>query len=632
MSFINSATLNELSCCLSEKNSINNQNFKKINLYSYNLKRFPSKNVYNKLNSLKLNGKEKYKNFTIFGRREIELRKNKKIHLNLSLKKLSSLNKNKTSSLLNPINITENMIKGDYTKLPILLEKIQSINSINKAITINNNKNSKINNTNNSNEKIVFNKTLEELSGEKNEENGKTGKVRQLFLTKLKNNLDKEELNKKLLRKTESHALIKKNIALNRHIYMDKSCVNYISKLNEYIINKYNYDLKNEQYLQIKENNRNKMEFVNDKIKSMRNTHKFFEDIFLEKYNDFFRKIMIIKDKENNNDLMLCKKIYSLRNEIKVLENKIIKLKNEKNIYVRWMFLQIQIKQKMINIPKNYKIIIKEGKNSKNNMVNYLENIIYKDPDEINKQLKKYENENINLIKKYNKNKYKIDELKEELNNENKENINNYFKNEINKKNIIKQKLLEQYNHLEEKIQKIKNIYNITNEINNKNDIKNIIHSKLYKKIKLIKINIVGENPDDEDYYFYYEKPLEEDEMVEMMRKIEIAVGECLKKKKLYIEKYKIKYEKEKEKLEQNKKKERIRLHQKYLKDRFIKLKEKIIQKTNKIYILPTKKINWQNPYLYKEFHSDDNNYNHTKKENNINYFNFDSDTEINDK
>ena len=439
MSFINSATLNELSCCLSEKNSINNQNFKKINLYSYNLKRFPSKNVYNKLNSLKLNGKEKYKNFTIFGRREIELRKNKKIHLNLSLKKLSSLNKNKTSSLLNPINITENMIKGDYTKLPILLEKIQSINSINKAITINNNKNSKINNTNNSNEKIVFNKTLEELSWEKNEENGKTGKVRQLFLTKLKNNLDKEELNKKLLRKTESHALIKKNIALNRHIYMDKSCVNYISKLNEYIINKYNYDLKNEQYLQIKENNRNKMEFVNDKIKSMRNTHKFFEDIFLEKYNDFFRKIMIIKDKENNNDLMLCKKIYSLRNEIKVLENKIIKLKNEKNIYVRWMFLQIQIKQKMINIPKNYKIIIKEGKNSKNNMVNYLENIIYKDPDEINKQLKKYENENINLIKKYNKNKYKIDELKEELNNENKENINNYFQNEINKKNIILQ-------------------------------------------------------------------------------------------------------------------------------------------------------------------------------------------------
>ena len=66
MSFINSATLNELSCCLSEKNSINNQNFKKINSHSYNLKRFPSKNVYNKLNSLKLNGKEKYKNFTIF--------------------------------------------------------------------------------------------------------------------------------------------------------------------------------------------------------------------------------------------------------------------------------------------------------------------------------------------------------------------------------------------------------------------------------------------------------------------------------------------------------------------------------------------------------------------------------------
>ena len=442
MSYINSSTVNELNSCLSEKTLINNENpnlIRKLDLYTYNLNRFQTKNVYNKFNSLRLKGKGKYENFSIFEKRQMELHKNKKSLLNLSLKKFASLNRNKNSTSQTTINITENIIKGDYTKLPKLLEKIQLNNTNYNQIINNKNKNDKINNTNNTNNKYCFNKTIEDSSWEKGDKKEKKG-VRQLFLTKLKNNIDKEELNKKLLTKTESHLLLKKNVLLNRHMIRNRTIVDYMGKLKEYVINKNNYELKNEQYLQIKENNRNKIEVVNDMVKSMNGAHKFLENKFLIKYNEYFRKLLIEKDNENNKDLLLCKDIYSLRSEIYILEKKIIKLKNEKNIYVRWMLLQIQIKEKMLKTPDNYISIVKNSKNGKNYTVNYLENIIYKDPDEIIRQLKRYEKENIRLIMKYNENKYEIEALKDELNHENKEYLDNYFINEIDNKNKIKQK------------------------------------------------------------------------------------------------------------------------------------------------------------------------------------------------
>ena len=149
MSYINSSTVNELNSCLSEKTLINNENpnlIRKLDLYTYNLNRFQTKNVYNKFNSLRLKGKGKYENFSIFEKRQMKLHKNKKSLLNLSLKKFASLNRNKNSTSQTTINITENIIKGDYTKLPKLLEKIQLNNTNYNQIINNRNKNDKINN------------------------------------------------------------------------------------------------------------------------------------------------------------------------------------------------------------------------------------------------------------------------------------------------------------------------------------------------------------------------------------------------------------------------------------------------------------------------------------------------------
>ena len=83
--------------------------------------------------------------------------------------------------------------------------------------------------------------------------------------------------------------------------------------------------------------------------------------------------------------------------------------------------------------------------------------------------------------------------------------------------------------------------------------------------------------------------------MVEMMLEIELAVHECLSKQKLYLQAYNDKFEEEKGKLEKYKIIEKIKAHQRDMHYKNIKLKEKINQKAQKIYILPKKKINWTN-------------------------------------
>ena len=629
MSFINSSNINGINSCLNEKALLDNNipylDRKKI-IYEYNLKKYETKNKYNKSNCQRLKDQDKYKNFSIFENREKNLvKKYNKFRINLSLKKFNKKNKdNDNKSQHNPIYITENIINGDYTKLPLLLEKINDYQS--KNISINQNLNiSKNNSINNIKEinKTFLSKSIEEKGVEKLE-NKNTKNCRTLFLNRLKFNLKKEELNKKHISKTSSCLLIKKNILLNGRNFIDKSKSTYINKLNQFIINKKYFELKNEQYKQIIEIKKNKIEEVNDKINSLKKSYKLFENKFLAKYNELIRSVNIELDHENNIDLNLCTKTYLLRNEIKMLEKKIMKLTNEKNMYSKWMDLQILIKEKILGIPKEFIFVSYGNKNKfkipneKNEIaIKYKNNISYKTPEDLIKQLKKYEDEDINLIKKLNENYFEIDSLKEELEKEKQGYLNNYFIKEINNKIKLREIVIEKNKELQRKKLYIKKNYNHFSIVNNKSNypyIKNK-HSKLYNKIKLIKSNIIEEKEEDN-----------EEGIVKIIKKIEIILDECLKKKKIYLEKYKSRYEEEKAKLEEIKKKKRIKLHQEYLHKRFLELKEKIIQKANKIYFLPNK--NCLNYNFNKEYSPDVKN-NINIEENCDDYVLYNDNTEI---
>lgn len=600
MSSINISSSNEMSSCLSDKYLLKNKKPKIERntscLYSNNLKKYEFKNIFNKINSLKLKGKDKYQNYLIFEKRELEFDKNKKKRLNLTLKKKFSLSNNiHDTSRNNQIYITQNIIGGDYTKLPLLLQTINNNKLKNTIQTINNSKKIKSEETNLSKEKKYLNKSCVEIESRNNN-------LRLLFLNKLKNSIEKKELNKRQFNKTKSYILKKKNMILNTYRMPDKSVLNHISRLHEFLISKQNYDLKNEHLLQLNEDNKNELEIINNTIKAIHKYNKIYDEKFLVKYNEYIRSLVIEKDKLNNYDILLCKYIYSLKAEIKMLENKIKKIINEKNTYIKWMILQIRIKEKLLNLPKHYIEIFKKGKNN-NKIINpanykllkYTSNIIYNNPDEISLQLKQYENQNLKLVVELNDITEEIYSLKNELKKEEYASINNYFIKEINKKDKIKIKLIEQNKILNNHIRLLKqNNTSIHNYPYNKKK-----YSKLYEKMKMLKDNIVGKevaisNPS--------EKINEEVEMLKIIKELDINVEICLKKQKIYLEKYKKKYDEQKYILEQFKKRERIRLHQKQINDKFIKLKEKIKQKNNKIYFLPNRKINFRNDCFDKEY------------------------------
>ena len=629
MSIFNSSTTNGISSCLSEKNLLDkNISYldKKEKIYPYTLKKYETKNIYNKLNSLTLKVKDKYKNFFIFENREKNFQKKKnKYRINLNLKKFHFPKKdNDNNSKPNSIYITENKIKGDFTKLPLLLEKLNDYQlkkiSNNKSLNISKNDNNISKEIN----KKYLSKSIEKDKEKAENDKNKNSNVRTLFLNKLKFNLEKDDPNRKHISKTTSYILNKKNSLLNARKFLDRSRNSYIDKLNEYIISKNNFELKNERYTQINEFNTNKIEELNVKINSMKKSYEIFENKFLTKYNEYYRTINNERDHQNNIDLNLCEQIYSLRKDIKIIENKIIKLTKERNNYEKWNDLQIYIYKKILTIKKkNIYASFKNKDNISNKMSeNYKnsKNMIYETPEDLINQLKKCEDEDINLLKKFNKNKYEIDSLKEELEEENNQYLNNYNFKEINDKILLKEKIIDKNKTLERKKLNLSNNNNYFSILDNKLNYPyiKIKHSKLYNKLKLMEKNIFEEKNEDSDFV---KNKNEEEEMVKVLKKLEIILDECLKKKEIYSEKYKLKYEKEIEKLEKIKKKKRIILHQKYLKERYIKLKEKIIQKAKKIYFLPNKKINWNwsNDNFKKEYISvinneikikeDDNNY-----------------------
>ena len=55
-------------------------------------------------------------------------------------------------------------------------------------------------------------------------------------------------------------------------------------------------------------------------------------------------------------------KIEDIQNDIKNIELKINKVKNEKDNIQRWILFQIQVKEKLITIPNYYNIIFEDKK------------------------------------------------------------------------------------------------------------------------------------------------------------------------------------------------------------------------------------------------------------------------------
>ena len=151
-----------------------------------------------------------------------------------------------------------------------------------------------------------------------------------------------------------------KNICVKKDSSRD-----YIDKIKEFKILDYENKISKEKNKKLIENYNSNIDYYNDYTKNIRKTTHLLNKKFLSKLNDYMRFIYYKIDEEKKKELNLINVILLLKKDIKQL-NIIIKRKDlEKNEILKWIYFQIQVKEKKLSLPSYYKEII-ENKSLKN--------------------------------------------------------------------------------------------------------------------------------------------------------------------------------------------------------------------------------------------------------------------------
>lgn len=536
-----------------------------------NFQNLQVKNIYNNLDYSNVKGLKKFNNFHIFSIREKRLAK-KKMKLNLRMKKNLSVNRKHNHALnsQSSIYLTQNLSEGNFSILPKILEKLEITNIKKSKRNINNVRNTFRN----------INDFKESIS-----EKEQDPPIKIMFLNRLKNNIERKNETEKKMNSANNYLFDKKLNDLNLYKKPENYYITYIEKLNEFLKKKKVHDLRRERLLQYEELEKNKIEAVKEQINSMHSSQRLLENKFLIKYQEYLASLYKEKDKQDNKDIILCTIIYGLRRDIKELDKKVKKLLFEKNTYIKWLLLQIQVKNKLLKLPKEYQPYLKldNTKNLPKELQIYIKNIIFPNPEDLINRIDYYENRNIKSLEIYHRITNETYPLKDEL-----EKVMfalNRISNidEINKLNEIKLKLKSKNQILINQINYLKKEGNIFPTKN----LQKRIHSKLYEKIKLMRNNIIYRKIKEE------ENINENVEILKMLKELEIEIDLLKNKHQFYLLKYSDKLKMAIEKREKEKRIEKIRKNKKIVEERQIQLKKSIIEKANKQFILPNMKINW---------------------------------------
>ena len=577
------------------------------------------KSIFNKINPACLQkDKKKYRNIYIFRKREFLFNKSmqegrKVFKYNQSIDLVKNSFKNQKSMMdINSLYLTELLTKTTKNQtfsLP-LLEKDKSLNDEYQTSIMNNTKNISFSRNSfiNVNSKITNNKT-NLINDEKNK------KEDIILLKKINLNGDGEE---KTLMKNIS--LKKKQKILEQNIKKNKTINNYMNDLKEFVLDKYNLNIKKEKEKVVNENLTNKLNKLNNDTKELESNSKLFTEEFYPKLNAYYKFYHKQKDIEKQKNLSYINKIYILQKHILIIKNRIAKRQREKQFLMREIFLQISIQEKKLTLPEYYKDIllnefnfkqIKEKYGSEideeeyDRVAKYIDSLDISDMEIVLEKLNRLTNSNIELLNVYNKlcmknleyKKYK-EKVEFEIKNDAQREIDNLI---IEKEHIL-DNIIKKYKNTEKKY------FNLL-----KNKSKNILgkkRSKLYMKLD----NILKMLNDNLNYKINIDDKIkgditEETLMIIIFKKIEMIIIRFLSeyKERKNNNPEKVKYFKN---IFDKEKKIRKTLEQK----RNIVLKfelerQKIFERYNKILFLPNRKIHYKKPNKKISFHEDDEKY-----------------------
>ena len=367
---------------MTDKRNIRNIIEKKLH-ESLNLKSTKvtyTRNNYNRLRLFDFKGKNKFSNYTLFIQRE----KSPKFKKAISKTIKKQINRQISASQINPskifregiFNLTNLYLKKpnkvvDKTKLSnFFIQRKKQINSAKK--TFQDNIKSNIESEIIDNHKYKNVNLLKKIEFEKN-------------MKKISNNLE-EEKNSYLMNKKLEYISYKER--------KSKDLLNYMESMEQYIKGSYTNKLTFEKEKIISEEIRNENLYINDKMSMLKKSKKLYQDLFLNKFNDYVKFLSKTVDKYDKFDYLLVNEIIVLQKKIDKLKKRINTLLESKKIYNKFIILQIKLKKKTIKLPEYYEFILnhnlQEGINhcvgfldevGVKEIYGYKKNIIYKNFD-----------------------------------------------------------------------------------------------------------------------------------------------------------------------------------------------------------------------------------------------------------
>ena len=456
---------------MSDKRNIRNIIEKKLH-ESLNLKSTKvtyTRNNYNRLGLFDFKGKNKFSNYTLFIQRE----KSPKFKKAISKTIKKQINRQISASQINPskifregiFNLTNLYLKKpnkvvNKTKLSnFFIQRKKQINSAKK--TFQDNIKSNIESEIIDNHKYKNVNLLKKIESEKN-------------MKKISNNLE-EEKNSYLMNKKLEYISYKER--------KSKDLLNYMEGMEQYIKGSYTNKLTFEKEKIISEEIRNENLYINDKMSMLKKSKKLYQDLFLNKFNDYVKFLSKTVDKYDKFDYLLVNEIIVLQKKIDKLKKRINTLLESKKIYNKFIILQIKLKKKTIKLPEYYEFILnhnlQEGINhcvgvldevGVKEIYGYKKNIIYKNFEGFNYQYKAYENENRKLLIKLGnlqKEIISLNDEKKEVSIEGKKLVK-YFNDKIQEKLKEKSDAINKYQSLiNEKNNLLKDIKYTFTKINN---------------------------------------------------------------------------------------------------------------------------------------------------------------------
>jgi len=131
----------------------------------------------------------------------------------------------------------------------------------------------------------------------------------------------------------------------------------HIEKLHQNYLIDFSTSVKKERSSRLEEVYNNQIEYYKETFTTLIDSKKLFEEKYLNKTVEYLKFLSIKIEKEKLINSNLLEEIMALKNELENINTRIIKAEYDKSNIIRWLFLQIQLKEQKLAIPSYYRAV-----------------------------------------------------------------------------------------------------------------------------------------------------------------------------------------------------------------------------------------------------------------------------------